>query len=277
MKDKIVHVCYGANDGDNVKQAVEGLGTYRFLVLADNLSCGPLANLDTPAGRRARFSYLFGDCSMVDNPLELAYIMGFQDRMGLVDLAQGPGPDESVLVWIGAMAQEQLLLRAVCALWPGADFFLADVRRVAHLYPVYKLFVPAFPPHVLRPLVAMAEPLAPQRREDLARQWHALTEQDDLIRGYEDDAIVGLPEDMFDADLLRACSAEFQVQARVAGKVQFEGKHAQGDMYLFERLQMMADRDLVEIQRVPGDIRSSLVRLRPGSAPPHIEANNISR
>jgi hypothetical protein len=56
MKDKIVHVCDGANDGDNVKQAVEGLGTYRFLVLADNLSCGPLANLDTPAGRRARFS-----------------------------------------------------------------------------------------------------------------------------------------------------------------------------------------------------------------------------
>jgi hypothetical protein len=197
--------------------------------------------------------------------------------MGLVDLVPGPGPDESVLVWVGAMAQEQLLLRAVCELWPGADFFLADVRRVAHLYPVYKYFVPTFPPHVLRQLVVLAEPLAPARREDLARQWHALTQQDYLIRGYEDDAIVGLPEDVFDADLLRACSAEFQVQARVAGKVQFEGKHAQGDMYLFERLQMMADRDLVEIQRVPGDIRSSLVRLRPGSAPPHIEANNISR
>jgi len=278
MKDKVVHVCFGANDADNVKQAVEGLGTYRFLVLADNLSCGPLANLDTPAGRQARFSFHLKTRCTDDDPRWLEHFMGYQDRMGLVDLSPGPGPDESVLVWIGAMAEEQLLLRAVCELWPDADFFLADVRRIAHRYPVYKNFVPCFPPQVLRELVAMAEPLAKNRSEDLARQWHAITEQNYLLRGYEDDTIVGLPEDVFDADLLRACTAEFQIQGLVAGKVQFEGKHVQGDLYLFERLQRMADRGLVEIQVCPGDTRRSLVRLHPRSGhAPHIDANNISR
>ena len=259
MQDKVVHVCFGANDADNVKQSVEGLGTYRFLVLADNLSCGPLANLDTPAGRQARFSFHLKTSCTDDDPRWLEHFMGYQDRMGLVDLSPRPGPDESVLVWIGAMAQEQLLLRAVCALWPDADFFLADVRRIAHLYAVYKNFVPCFPPHVLRELVPLATSLPELQRQSWAHEWHTLTTQEHLLRIYEDDRILGVREDFYDEDLLSACKPYFQNQARIAGEVQ-QGTHPVGDLYLFYRLKLMADQGRVEIETNPDSTWHSLVR-----------------
>ena len=260
MPTKIVHVCVASNGAENVMQAVEGLGTSRFMLLHDDLSLGPLRALNTEAGRQARFAYLLETNATDDDPDWRKYLAQFENRMGLVDLFPPPAPDESALVWFGDMANEQLLLRAVCASWPDTDIYLADVRRIAHKYKAHKNYVPCFPPEVLRELVSLAEPLPMDCRHALAHEWQELTQQDDLLRIYECDRIVGIPDDFFDEDLLAACKPCFQIQGAIAGEVQSEGKHVQGDMYLFYRLQGMADRGLVEIEPCPGDIRSSLVR-----------------
>ncbi len=260
MRAKVVHVCVASNGADNVLQAVEGLGTSRLILLHDDLSLGPLRALNTEAGRQARFTYLMQTHAIDDDPIWHKYLLQFQARMGLVDLFPPPAPEESALVWFGDMANEQLLLRAVCASWPDTDIYLADVRRITHKHKAHKNYVPCFPPEVLRELVSLAEPLPIDRRHALAHEWQELTQQDDLLRIYEGGRVVGIPEDFFDEDLLAACTPDFQFQGAIAGEVQSQGKHVQGDIYLFDRLQRMAGSGLVEIKPCPGDIRRSLVR-----------------
>ena len=250
MQEKIVPVCFSANGAENVLEAVEGLGTYRFVLLHDDLSLGPLRALDTEAGRHARFDYLLKTNATDDDLDWRKYLLQFQNRMGLVDLFPPPALDESALVWFGDMGNEQLLLRAVCASWPDTDIYLADIRRIAHKHKAHKNYVPCFPPEVLRELVSLAQLLPIERKQALADEWHELTRQDHVVRIYQNEKILGVKEDFFDALLLESCTKEWQFQARVAGNCQANsGYSSVGDVFLFYRLHQMAQRGLVEIQR----------------------------
>jgi hypothetical protein len=259
QEKKVVHVCLDFNNAENVVEAVEGLGTNRFLRFTEKLSCGPLKALDTAEGRQQRFAHLLQTTSTDQRPEVRQYLLQYQDRMGLVDLFPAPAPDESALVWFGDMADEQLMLRAVCASWPDTDIYLADVRRLAPHYEAFKNYVPCFPAEVLRELVPLAMPLTKAHRQSLAQEWHTLTTQDHLLRIYEDDRILGVAEDFYDDDLLSACKPYFQNQARIAGEVQ-QGKHQVGDLHLFYRLKLMADQGRVEIETNPDSTWHSLVR-----------------
>ena len=259
MQEKVVHVCLDFNSAENVVQAVEGLGIYRFLRFADNLSNGPLRALETAEGRQQRFAHLLQTTSTNDRPEVRQYLLQYQDRMGLVDLFPAPAPDESALVWFGDMADEQLMLRAVCASWPDTDIYLADVRRLAQQFEAHKNYVPCFPSDVLRELLPLATPLPNVQRQTWAHEWHTLTTQEHLLRIYEHDRILGVGEDFYDEQLLSACKPYFQNQARIAGDVQ-QGKHQVGDLYLFYRLKLMADQGRGEIETNPDSTWHSLVR-----------------
>jgi hypothetical protein len=256
-----VHVCYCANGGENIAELIQDRPKQRLLRFYDALNQGPLKDVHIPSGIQAREAYWNNICSI--NPEFSSRGLGYTTtELGTGVLLPAPTANESAMIWLGQTSNEQMMLRAVCAYWPKTDLWVADVRQLKPWFPATFPSVPCFTPQALAQLESMAERLKVEHQRELADEWHELIRQDHLLRIYQDGKIRGVAEDFFDAFLLNACTSEWQFQARVAGNCQANsGYSSVGDVFLFYRLELMAQRGLVEFQRNQyGDFRHDKVR-----------------
>jgi hypothetical protein len=173
-----------------------------------------------------------------------------EEGMGIAPMFPTPPPDEIALMWLGQTAQDQLLLRLACAVWPDTELWVADLRKLSARCPNNPPVVPVFCADALRELEGMAVPLSPQAKQVLADEWHVMAAQDHVLRIYQDGAVCGVPENYFDAALLRLCTHEFKSRAWVVGA--FIGGDecplGMGDIFARYRLHVMAQQGLLEMR-----------------------------
>lgn len=256
----LVHICHCSNDAENVQSLIQGRADQRLLLFYDSLDIGPLKEIDTPSGIRSRETY-FNQILAIDKQFVSESLV--RVSLGINVLSRAPAAHEAALIWVGEITCEQMMLRAVCAYWPDTELWLADVTRLKPWYPNTYPAVPCFSPEALARLETMRERISPADKLSLAREWHALSSQDHVLRTYKDGKVLGVPEDFFDAFLWNACTHEWQFQARVAGACQAESGFSQvGDSYLLYRLHLMAERGLVVIQGNDPDYRLHKIRKR---------------
>ena len=243
------HVCYCANGGENIAELIQDRPKQRLLRFYDALNQGPLKDVHIPSGIQAREAYWNNICS-INREFSSRGLGYTTTELGTGVLLPAPAANESAMIWLGQTSNEQMMLRAVCAYWPDTDVWLADVRQLKPWFPAAFPSVPCFTPQALAKLESMTERMKPEHKRELANEWHELTRQDHVVRIYQNEKILGVKEDFFDAFLLESCTKEWQFQARVAGNCQANsGYSSVGDVFLFYRLHQMAQRGLVEFQR----------------------------
>ena len=266
---KTVHVCIGGSGAYKLEDLLKDRTDHRLAVVSECFSLGPLRDIHQPdclAERAAWFKLMIKAAhrdrwaqDVEDNP-------DVEDHWGLTDLAQAPDPDEIAMVWVGANANEQILLRAVCHAWPQTPLWISEVIT-AQPYDRYQKTVGGCPPWALRKMERLARPLTPQEREELAADWLRLTTQDHLLRLYEDGKIRDYDETLYDEALLAQSTPAFRKAISIAGQVMGQNMGIVGDTFLFYRIRTMVERGMLETQGFAEDFGHTLVRLAGPLAP----------
>ena len=254
---KTVHVCVGGSGAHTLEEVLKDRPDHRMVVVNEGFSLGPLRDIDQPAGMAARAAWW--------NHMRQAahrdqWAPDFADHVGLTDLAQAPDPDEIALIWCGANADEQILLRATCHAWPRTPLWISEVIA-AQPYDRYQKAVGACPPWVLRKMETLARPLTEQERDDLAADWLRLTKEDHLVRLYNNGEIRGWDETLYDGALLAQCTRDFKKAIIIAGHVMGANMGILGDTFLFYRLRAMVEGGVLETQGFAEDFGETLVRV----------------
>ena len=252
---KTVHVCIDGSGAYTLEEVLQDRPDHRQAVVAECFSLGPLRDIHQPAGMAARAAWWN---HMLKAAHRDQWAPDFADHVGLTDLAQAPDPDEIAMIWCGANADEQILLRAVCHAWPQTKLWISEVIT-AQPYDRFQKAVGACPPWVLRKMETLARQLTQQERDELAADWLRLTSEDHLVRLYEDGKIRGCDETLYDEALLAQCTRVFKKAIIIAAPVM--GDHLVGDAFLFYRLRTMVERGVLETQGFAEEFGDTLVRL----------------
>ena len=260
---KTVHVCLGGSGARTLEEVLNDRPDHRMVVVNEGFGLGPLSDIDQPAGMAARAAWWN---HMLKAAHRDQWAPDFADHGGLTDLAQAPGPDEIAMIWCGANANEQILLRAVCHAWPQTPLWISEVIT-AQPYDRYQKAVGACPPWVLWTMETLARPLTQQERDELAADWLRLTKEDHLVRLYEDGKIRGYDETLFDEALLAQCTPAFRKAISIAGQVMGQNMGIVGDTFLFYRIRTMVERGVLETQGFAEEFGDTLVRLAGPLAP----------
>ena len=254
---RTVHVCVGGSAAHTLGEMLEDRPDHRMVVVNEGFGLGPLSDIHQPSGMAARAAWW--------NPMRKAahrdqWAPDFADHVGLRDLAQTPGPDEIAMIWCGANADEQILLRATCHAWPQTPLWISEVIK-AQPYDRYQKAVGACPPWVLRKMETLARPLTQQERDKLAGDWLRLTKEDHLVRLYNNGEIRGCDETLYDAALRAQCTRAFRKAIIVAGHVMAANMGVVGDTFLFYRIRKLVEGGVLETQGFAGDFGETLVRV----------------
>ena len=275
MKTRVVHLSLGADWEVRLQEVVHARPEHRVLAVPDLLSWGPLRGIHTPGGLAARTAYVKNVLLTIAPEEPVEDWSQLEEGMGIAPMFPAPQDDEIALMWLGQTAQDQLLLRLACAVWPDTEFWVADLRKLSARCPNNPPVVPVFCADALRELEGMAVPLSPQAKQVLADEWHAISAQDHVLRICRNGAVCGVPENYFDAALLRLCTHEFKSWAWVVGT--FIGGDecplGMGDIYIFHRLHVMAQQGLLELRANDEDAWHRWVR-KTGASPEDIPRNH---
>ena len=260
---KTVHVCMGGSGAYTLEEVLQDRPDHRQAVVSECFSLGPLRDIHQPAGMAARAAWWNHILKVAHRDLGA---FDFADHVGLTDLTQAPDPDEIAMIWCGANADEQILLRAVCHAWPQTPLWISEVIT-AQPYDRYQKAVGACPEPVLRKMERLARPLTPQERDELAADWLRLTKEDHLVRLFEDGKIRGYDETLYDEALLAQCTQAFRKAISIAGQVMGQNMGIVGDTFLFYRIRAMVEGGVLETQGFAEAFGDTLVRLAGGLAP----------
>ena len=253
---RITHVTMDGTAAECLEALIADRPDERQTIVRDCLGYGPLRDVDTTAGLAARAAWLDGMFEAANNAGWAEHIEG---HLGLTDLAQAPEPDEIAMIWTGANAMEQTILRAVCHAWPQAQLWISDVAPLGVGFDG-RSAVAVCSQDNLREAEAQARPLTGAERDALAAEWRAMTSDGHTLRLYLDGALKGFDESYFDEALLAQCEPTFKRAIYVVGHVMGYAADYIGDTFLFYRLRVLIARGAVEAENGAAGIRELMVR-----------------
>ena len=257
---KTVHVCVDGSGAYTLEEVFQDRPDHRLAVVSECFSLGPLRDIHQPdrlAERAAWFNHMIKAAHRDRWAQDVEDDDDVADHWGLTDLAQAPDLDEIAMVWVGANANEQILLRAVCHAWPHSQLWISEVPLVTADFEG-RTAVALCSPDKLRQ--AQARPLTQDERKALADEWLALLSQDHMLRLYLEGKLVSCDESFFDEALLTRCGPDFTRAIHVVGQVMGEAADYVSDGFLFYRLRTLIARGALEAENREAGLRGLWVR-----------------
>lgn len=273
-----VHIVIGDSFAGSMKVALKSLGwsdTHKVIALRWNYSIGPLGNLDSTEGRKAREDW-FRDhiAGAFEDFTE------FEQEYGeLLDkLAQIPG-QAKIVVWADDNACEQAGMRHAFHLLSGRSnsFVICDACAICE-----ELFnrpnaridyahSGEIPPEKLKSALIRVDETVLISSKDIrrwVREWQAISEQAETLRIWRDGAVLGVPADYLDSYLLEkldklkppAGDGGFLKAARLIGEAIGYCDQYIGDSYFEYRLRELIYNGTLEIKGVPAAMRFYSIR-----------------
>lgn len=278
-----VHIAMGDSFAGSLKLALRNLGwaeTHAILSLDEDYAIGPLAGLDKPEGRQRRQEWFQNN---IADAFEI--YMDFEEEHNNLLRQLNQIPEQAdVILWAGRSVREQVGLRhalhllrhapntihvcdpcAICEARfnrPGASI---EYRRSGEI-PPDKL------QEALKDVFAGTEVSGSQLSADdaarLSGEWQTVSEQGGVLRIWENDAVVEVPADYFDAYLLEklddltppAGDGGFVKAARLVGEALGHCEQDIGHAYFEYRMRELVYQGVLEIKGVPAGMRYYSVR-----------------
>ncbi|MNZ50303.1 hypothetical protein D3C78_680890 [compost metagenome] len=184
-------------------------------VLRDDLAVGPLAGIDQPpCQQRADFWHRLGGDALAG--LDIA-----ADLSGDASWLGNAAEDE-LLVWHGDSTSEQLMLRRIAALVPAQQVLREVAAGCGECRVGQRQAVSMLSPDQLTKALAASQPLAGERRAQLANEWRHWREQPDDLRLWLGGQLSGASFTLIDQALLQRCSDDWQPARKILSAVMAE-------------------------------------------------------
>ena len=127
-------------------------------------------------------------------------------------------------------------------------------------------------PNQLKPILEQArskEPIAYQKRIQLQREWEELAQSKDVLRLWKDGRVTGVPEDYYDALILKTIdhlhaeqgTNDFIKTGEVIGTAMQDMDEMVGDFYLEYRIRHLLYNGALELKGIPRSMRHYGVKL----------------
>jgi Protein of unknown function/Domain of unknown function (DUF1835) len=259
---RVLHVTIAGSAAGNVRELIKGREFDQMLSVEDCFSVGPLLNITEANGLRARENYLRIMLEKIHHPSLFEEVGA---HIGIVDLRRLTKDIRRIVVWCGANANEQILLRAVCANSPDIPLTVVDISTMNSRNKKRS----AIGGSNLAEL-AVAEQnavlLSVDARKRLSAEWEKLIRGHDLLRIFLDGQVKGVDETFFDPMLIDLCPEEFGSAARLVGEVMGQSQIQIGDTFLDYRLRVLIANGAVDARHADKQLRFMEVRHRRSSS-----------
>ncbi len=239
---KSIHICSGDSAFASIKVALSNTPDIHIINLKEYFTIGPLLNLDREEGKAERvafFNMLFKTIYAEDLSLNL------EKHIGLSALEKFTDSNENIVLWSSQDTHEQILLRAICTLFPRERIQVIDITALLQS-DYHVVSVPECTPEQLLSCLPLSNVLNEIEYEVYAHDWHRLLKEESLLRLYKNSEILSLQEEYYDTQLLNTCNHDFVNAAKVVGVVMGSLEENIGDAFLDYRLRVLIKKgDLI--------------------------------
>lgn len=218
-----LHIVFGDSAAGNLKQFLSNeCAEDKVIALRDNLSFGPIANLDEDEGASKRFDWL--ESMFVDNDVIKAHEMIEQldDEKKLNKILES---DENIF-WVGPNAYAELGLLRVCSLLSkeGKNNFIVKFPDFKMEFQNGNTFFAKSLGSILtnhiQKIMKYKKKLSLEEINEYSAKWNEISKVNSLlrVRNAEFD-FNSVKENYFDKQILSECSKEMQKAAALVGKL----------------------------------------------------------
>lgn len=245
--------------------------------VSDLFSIGPLWNLHTSEGINHRYNWLRTHINIDEKQL-MTYEYHFEHY--LLSLKQIPN-DHKIIIWIGENAHEQAALRMILYVIKEKtnDIVLMNVNEAYKMH--FELDEKEFPPRhmgeiLVKQLKQMYENigqghvLTQLERKVFEQQWLQLCQQKDVLRIWEKNEIVNVPENYYDAYIIEIVKEfheknndkNFIKSARIIGEVIGHLNQYIGAEFIEYRVIRLIMNGILDMKGVPTAMRHYSIKIK---------------
>ncbi|WP_052723566.1 DUF1835 domain-containing protein [Paenibacillus wulumuqiensis] len=267
-----VHIVCGTSIAGSMKVALakeDPSGSHKLIVLTENYAIGPVQHLDSAAGRAARSEWFrnhIAGCANEREPAEEQYTELLDDIARIPEQAR-------IIIWADDNACEQMGLRHALYLLRSLPQQIAVYNPCAICEQLYNSEDAAqhyhhsgeIPSAKLQQVLQMTgndtHYLDAGQRGQLSAEWQTLTQQNGVLRIWNNHQVQEVPVDYHDAYLLdkldklrppTSGNNDFLIAARLIAEAMAYNEQFTGDAFWEYRLRELVYNGVLEIKGVPG-------------------------
>lgn len=267
---KAVHIAFGRATAGSLKMMLKESGKEQeesTIAFPEIFSIGPLRRLDSKKGRLKRLEWLKARLNDFFDELEEEYHYFEKEIAALNSISD----HVRVIIWAGENAYEQTGLRFVHQLLhkkPNDIFHIHTSKAFPYIIHSGELS-----DEKLRLIYEKGHhksSVTAEERLSLAEEWKALSQEDSVLRIWEDRRIKSVEETFYDSFIIEKAKQlqrsrskkDFIVCPRVIGEVLGHLDDRIGDEFIEYRIRTLIYKGVFEIKGVPKAMRYYSVRLK---------------
>ena len=274
------HIVFGDSSAGSLKIALKELDFIQqenILNFSDLFSIGPILNLHDAQGINKRYEWLRTHISM-DDELLFTYEKSFQQT--LLKIKQIPS-HHRVVIWAGENAHEQTALRLVLYVLKENtnDIVMMNIND-AYKINFERPGIDFTPRHMSelssKQLKQMYEnkknghTLTQTERKAFEQQWEQLCKEKEVLRIWENNKIMSVPENYYDEYIIdtvrnfhqKKKHNDFIKSARIIGEVIGHLNQYVGDQFIEYRVIRLIMNGVLDMEGVPTSMRYYSIKIR---------------
>ncbi|MCS3530879.1 DUF1835 domain-containing protein [Chryseobacterium sp. JUb7] len=248
---KAVHLVYGSSGS--------GILNYYFKTnfpddeihihcIYNDLTTGPLTDFTSETDYEAYISYwktIDRICHQESTENEESH---FEYPELSIEFSINFPENQPLIIWHGSDAGEKLMLYRYCHLLQERNLFEinSDEWAVNSEIPDSQNRLGKRNPELLNGILNLVKKINDDDKNFYAEEWERLKKDQKSNRILKNDRIISVDEDYYDQNLLSLCTSEYQNAARIIGETMGQQESTVGDHYLFYRIHVLIDQNLLE-------------------------------
>ncbi|MGQ3478677.1 DUF1835 domain-containing protein [Paenibacillus sp. TY11] len=283
IRERHVHLLFSQSAAGSMKVGLSGAGLrYESKVLSfdDLFSIGPLCKLETQEGQENRHNWLAE--RMVHH--EFFHYANWEHRIEqMMATLSEISDDKSITIWCGSNAHEQVGLRfalyvlrnraAPIRVINATDSMKREPNDPLYIEGKFPLSMNVVHSKEIARFIKQNEDkiyvVCMEDRRRYEQEWLELSKQDSVLRLWDNDQIVHVPEDYFDQALLDMISQlqlennqQYVNTGKIIGEALTQWPQLRSDTFLEYRIQYLIAHGELEFLGMPGMIHRYAVKLR---------------
>lgn len=241
---RIIHVVFGDPASSRLRaffRKEKQNSTNGIFCFKDDLSIGPIKNLDSPQGNLSRVNYLKNIHleRNGDSPLMLD-----QSDIGIEALRSfNFGKYDKVVVWHGNNIQEKLLLYLVCALLPNENLYEAAISETVEQHGYTPIRLAECNISSLTTLLSSISPIDSNKKQAYKKEWEKSSQSDKLVRILSQEKITEVDESYYDSFIISDCTEDLTPASQVVWNVMGRCGQSIADAFLKYRVKRLVKRN----------------------------------
>lgn len=274
------HIVFGDSPTGSLKIALKELALYqqeKIITFSDLFSIGSIWNLHDSQGVTNRYEWLRTHIN-IDDEVLFNYEENFKQT--ILDIEQIPS-HHPIIIWVGENAHEQTGLRFVLYLLKEKinDIFIINTNEAYKTHfdrteiDYTPLHMGELSPEQLKQIYENEKKgnvLTQTERKAFEQQWEQLCENKEVLRIWESNQIMSVPETFYDEYIINTVKKSHQKKnhndfiksARIIGEVIGHLNQYVGDQFIEYRVRRLIVDGIFDMEGVPKAMRYYSIKIR---------------